>query len=151
MIIITISIIIFTFTDFSIISFFLSFISTCPLYVWCYVIITIIVPIIISINFLIFFSPFFCFLLFFNFFFLLLIKQLLFSHESVKVSKRHCLMFVCLFLELKLYGNNSQPHCFSPVPIRFTVLFIYCYFDIILHFILNFTIFVATCFISNLL
>ena len=59
--------------------------------------------------------------------------------------------FVCLFvlfIELKFYGNNSQLYCFSPVPKRFKILLICCHFNIILHFILNFTIFVATRFSS---
>ena len=49
--------------------------------------------------------------------------------------------FVCLFvlfLELKLQVNNPQLHYFSPVPKRFTIFFIYFYFNIILHFILKF-------------
>ena len=71
------------------------------------------------------------------YFFFLLIKQL-FSHETVKVSRLFCL-FV-LFLELKLQGNNPQLHYFSPVPKRFTMFFIYFHFNIILHFILKFTL-----------
>ena len=62
----------------------------------------------------------FCFILFVFFFIsfsvLLLIKQLLFWHETVKLSK---LLFVCLFdlfLQLKLLSKNSQSYCFSPVP-----------------------------------
>ena len=81
------------------------------------------------------------------YFFFLLIKQL-FSHETVKVSRLFCL-FV-LFLELKLQGNNPQLHYFSPVPKRFTMFFIYFHFNIILHFILKFTLFFTTRFISNL-
>ena len=84
---------------------------------------------------------------FFKVFFSLLIKQL-FSHETVKVSRLFCL-FV-LFLELKLQGNNPQLHYFSPVPKRFTMFFIYFHFNIILHFILKFTLFFTTRFISNL-
>ena len=45
-----------------------------------------------------FFFAFFCFVLL-KFFFLLLIKQLFFSHEMAKVSKRLCLsvyLFICL-------------------------------------------------------
>ena len=45
-----------------------------------------------------------------------------------------------LFLELKFQGNNSQPHYFSPIPKRFTIFFIYSYFNNILHFIFNFTL-----------
>ena len=81
------------------------------------------------------------------YFFFLLIKQF-FSHETVKVSRLFCL-FV-LFLELKLQGNNPQLHYFSPVPKRFTMFFIYFHFNIILHFILKFTLFFTTRFISNL-
>ena len=133
---------------------FLSHIFTFISYLFLiYYIITIIGFIIIFINFSIlffsFFFPFFLllfFLILFCFFFLFPIKQLLFSPEMVKVSRLLCL-FVCLsvylfvlFLELKLHGNNSQPHYFSPVPNMFTIFFIYCYFNIILHFILNFTL-----------
>ena len=81
------------------------------------------------------------------YFFFLLIKQL-FSHETVKVSRLFCL-FV-LFLELKLQGNNPQLHYFSPVPKRFTMFFIYFHFNIILHFILKFTLFFTTRFIMDL-
>ena len=38
----------------------------------------------------------------------------------------------------------------SPVPKRFTMFFIYFHFNIILHFILKFTLFFTTRFISNL-
>ena len=61
--------------------------------------------------------------------------------------------FVCLFilfLELKLLGNNSQPHCFSPALKRFKTLHIYYYFYINLDFILSVTTFVAVRFIMNL-
>ena len=71
-------------------------------------------------------------------FFFLLIKQL-FSHETVKFSRLFCL-FV-LFLELKLQGSNSQLHYFFPVPKRFLIFFNYFHFNIILHFILKFTLF----------
>ena len=71
-------------------------------------------------------------------FFFLLIKQL-FSHEMVKFSRLFCL-FV-LFLELKLQGNNSQLHYFFPIPKRFLIFFSYFHFNIILHFILKFTLF----------
>ena len=84
------------------------------------------------------------------FFQLLLIKQLLFSHETVKATKL-LRLFVCLFvcllaclfvLFLKLNCRVIiQRHCFSAVPERLTILFIYCYFNIILHFILSFTTF----------
>ena len=51
--------------------------------------------------------------------------------------------FVCLVLLLKpkLYGNNRQPSYFSLVRKRFTILFIYFYFNLTLHLILNFTLF----------
>ena len=94
----------------------------------------------------------FCFSFFFSrVFVLLLIKQLVFSHETVRVCKLFCLLvYLLLFLEVKLQDKNLQHHCFSPAPERFTILFIYCYFDVILDLILNFTIFVATHFIINL-
>ena len=38
----------------------------------------------------------------------------------------------------------SQPHCSSQVPKKVSVLFNYCYFNLILRFILSFPIFVAT-------
>ena len=44
-------------------------------------------------------------------------------------------MFVCFFLSLKLEGNNSRLHYFSPVPKRFAIFFIYSHFHIVLHFI----------------
>ena len=43
------------------------------------------------------FSGFFC-VFGFTFFFFLLIKQLLFSHETVKFSGFHCFLFVCLIV-----------------------------------------------------
>ena len=86
------------------------------------------------------------FIIIYSFFFFLLIKQL-FSHETVKVSRLFCL-FV-LFLELKLQGTNPQLHYFSLVPKRFTLLFIYFHFNMILHFILKFILFFTTRFISS--
>ena len=79
------------------------------------------------------------------FFFLLLVKQL-FSHETVKVSR----LFVYLFV-LFLWGNNTKFHYFFPVRKRFTIFFIYFHLNIILHFILNFSLFFTTRFIVNLL
>ena len=111
-----------------------------------------IASIIIFINFLILFFLFvFLFSFCFVFSFLLLIKQLLFSHETDHVSRLLC-FFVCfaLFLELKFYGDNSQPHWLSPVPKVLQLPFIYCCFNIILHFILSFTSFVVTRFDMNL-
>ena len=117
--------------------------------------ITIIASINIFINFLnVLFFWFVLFCVFcFGFFCAFLIKQLLFSHETGKESKLLCLfvcLFVCLFYFLSRYGrlkiysfivfSNSQ---------KFTALFIYCYFNVVLHFILSFTIFVATNFIIN--
>ena len=52
-------------------------------------------------------------------------------------------LFVCLFvlfLVLKLQDTNPQLHYFSPVPKRFTISFICFHFNIILHFILIFTL-----------
>ena len=93
----------------------------------------------------------FFFVLFSRVFVLLLIKQLIFSHETVRVCKLFCLLvYLLLFLEVKLQDKNLQHHCFSPAPKRFTILLIYCHFDVILDLILNFTIFVATHFIINL-
>ena len=117
---------------------------------YCYDYYYIIASIIIFINFLIF--SFFISVFFFSrVFVLLLIKQLVFSHETVRVCKLFCLLvYLLLFLEVKLQDKNLQHHCFSPAPERFTILFIYCYFDVILDLILNFTIFVATHFIINL-
>ena len=100
-------------------------------------------------------NPFFLFVFLFSFCFvfsfLLLIKQLLFSHETDHVSRLLC-FFVCfaLFLELKFYGDNSQPHWLSQVPKVLQLPFIYCCFNIILHFILSFTSFVVTRFDMNL-
>ena len=91
--IIFVSVIIFTFTDFWVPLFFVVFfclhvlicyyflLSLCFL---CYDI-TFIASIIIFIN------VFFCFLVLFWFLFLLLIKQLIFSYETVNVSKLLCL------------------------------------------------------------
>ena len=119
---------------------------------YCYDYYYIIASIIIFISFLIF--SFFIsvfFVLFSRVFVLLLIKQLVFSHETVRVCKLFCLLvYLLLFLEVKLQDKNLQHHCFSPAPKRFTILLIYCYFDVILDLILNFTIFVATHFIINL-
>ena len=119
---------------------------------YCYDYYYIIASIIIFINFLIF--SFFIsvfFVLFSRVSVLLLIKQLVFSHETVRVCKLFCLLvYLLLFLEVKLQDKNLQHHCFSPAPKRFTILLIYCYFDVILDLILNFTIFVATHFIINL-
>ena len=53
-------------------------------------------------------------------------------------------MFVCLFvlfLELESKGKDLLSYCFSLAPGRMAVLFIYCDFDVVLHFILSFTIF----------
>ena len=101
-----------------------------------FIFIIIIVIIILFIYLFIYlFFVLFCFLLFFLFFFL--IKQFLFSHQTVKVSR----LFYLLFLQLKLYGNNPQLHYFSPVPKRFSIFFIYFHFNILLHFILNFALF----------
>ena len=98
---------------------------------------------IINLTSFLFKSTFFSLLLFNHFFFLLflllLIKQF-FSHETVKVSRLFCF----LFLELKLEGNNPQFYYFSPVPKRFTMFFIYFHFNISLHFILKFTSFITT-------
>ena len=120
---------------------------------YCYDYYYIIASIIIFINSLIFSFFISVFLFFFSrVFVLLLIKQLVFSHETVRVCKLFCLLvYLLLFLEVKLQDKNLQHHCFSPAPERFTILFIYCYFDVILDLILNFTIFVATHFIINLL
>ena len=119
---------------------------------YCYDYYYIIASIIIFINFLIF--SFFIsvfFVLFSRVSVLLLIKQLVFSHETVRVCKLFCLLvYLLLFLEVKLQDKNLQHHCFSPAPKRFTILLVYCYFDVILDLILNFTIFVATHFIINL-
>ena len=119
---------------------------------YCYDYYYIIASIIIFINSLIFSFFISVFLFFFSrVFVLLLIKQLVFSHETVRVCKLFCLLvYLLLFLEVKLQDKNLQHHCFSPAPERFTILFIYCYFDVILDLILNFTIFVATHFIINL-
>ena len=119
---------------------------------YCYDYYYIIASIIIFINSLIFSFFISVFLFFFyRVFVLLLIKQLVFSHETVRVCKLFCLLvYLLLFLEVKLQDKNLQHHCFSPAPERFTILFIYCYFDVILDLILNFTIFVATHFIINL-
>ena len=116
-------------------------------------------PICLLFSFLFFFNLFFSlsknyyhyYYFGFVFFLLLLIKQLLFSHETVKVSRLFCLV-VCfvLFLELNLQGNNPQLHYFSPVPKRFTIFFIYFRFNIILYFILNFTLFFTIRFIMDL-
>ena len=93
-------------------------------------------------------SRFISLLLFIHFLlFFLLIKQL-FSRETVKLRLLFCLFI--LFLELKLQGNYPQLYYFSPVPKRFTMFFIYSHFSIILHFILKFTLFFTTRFISNL-
>ena len=119
---------------------------------YCYDYYYIIASIIIFISFLIF--SFFIsvfFVLFSRVSVLLLIKQLVFSHETVRVCKLFCLLvYLLLFLEVKLQDKNLQHHCFSPAPKRFTILLVYCYFDVILDLILNFTIFVATHFIINL-
>ena len=130
------------------------FFSTCPdlllfpifIVLWRYDIITVITSIIIFISFLMLFCLFVCLFCFgFSFYFWL---SNYFSHMK---RLRLVNFFVCLFvlfIELKFYGNNSQLYCFSPVPKRFKILFICCHFNIILHFILNFTIFVATRFSS---
>ena len=119
---------------------------------YCYDYYYIIASIIIFINSLIFSFFISVFLFFFSrVFVLLLIKQLVFSHETVRVCKLFCLLvYLLLFLEVKLQDKNLQHHCHSPAPERFTILFIYCYFDVILDLILNFTIFVATHFFINL-
>ena len=132
---ITIIIIIFTFTDFPVL-----------LLCFCFVFLF---------SFL-FFWGFFLFSFFFvllKIFFLLLIQRLFFSHETDKVSKLLCL-FVCLFvlfLQLKSQVKYSQTHFIYLFLKRFTILFIYSCFNIILHFMLSFTFFVATHFIVNIL
>ena len=89
------------------------------------------------INFLILFFCFVCLFVLFCFLFLLLIKQLLFSHGKIKVSRLLCL-FVCLFCLLSwncgLIIHNFIVFLQFP-PKRFTIFFIKCYFNIILHFI----------------
>ena len=52
--------------------------------------------------------------------------------------------FVCLsvlFLNPKFQGNNRQPRYFSPALKRLRILFIYFYFNLILHLALNFTLY----------
>ena len=61
--------------------------------------------------------------------------------------------FVCLsvlFLNPKFQGNNRQPRYFSPALKRLRILFIYFYFNLILHLTLNFTLYFCHSFYYNL-
>ena len=139
MIIITTSII-FTFTYFSVLLLLVLLFSICP-YLPSFHTFSVVIP----------YHSFHCHLHHCHqlcFFFLFLISSQLYSHKTVKVSKLLCLF--ALFLELESQGKNFATSLFFPGPKKFTILFIYWYLIVILHFNSSFSIFAATHFIISL-
>ena len=92
-----------------------------PIFIVVVIIITNIAPIIIGINFFSLFVVLFFYLFYFVFSFYFWLNNYYFHMKRLRLVNCFACLFV-LFLELKSYDKNSQPHCFSPVSKEFANL-----------------------------